>query len=131
MRLLTQLAVEVFQCESEGALTIESRQHAYTDFFTAVGFKSVRNGKVVNEVQEIGPIGMPVGDNKLRLCLIKAVNSDQTQLSSPDGDPALLNFQLNCEPITWEEQIRHNPLLSTRKGPILPKLQMSSGVRSV
>ena len=126
MRLLTQLAIEIFQRESENTIRIVSRHPAHTDLLIAVGFKSVRNGKIDNEVQEVDRVRMLSGGYKPDLYLIKALNSDQTQFSSPDGNPALVNFQVNCEPITWEEQIRQNPLLSTTKGQILPKSMIPS-----
>lgn len=48
----------------------------------------------------------------------KVINKNEAQ----EIHPAMVDFELDAEPITWEQQIEKNRLLTEHEnGPILPK----------
>jgi len=129
MRLLTQIAVEVFQLEKDKRLEITSN-HCHADVYVAGGFsKSYSSSNYLkNRLQK-------ARDNNRLFPAYKDLTSFEVYLekspsnplthfvtknSENEEQPAMVDFDFDHPPITWEEQIAKNRLLP-EKGPILPK----------
>lgn len=133
MRVLLQIAMEIFSYEPEVELDIENR-FAKGFAYEAAGFRSYSDEKHNFLLEEIkkhrnnGKVLPP--DRNLKSYHVwmykmndsgmgtKFVNKSQDGLISP----ALVDFELNAAPITWEEQIEKNRILKNHPGgPVLPQ----------
>jgi hypothetical protein len=128
MRLLTQIAVEIFQLETDNTLVIHSKDWD-ADIYIAGGFLYPH----LSPDRIIGAIQAARADNKLFPAYRDVGSFDVYLEKSPTNavskfvkrnkgqeQPAMVDFDFDHLPITWEEQIAKNRLLP-EKGPILPK----------
>jgi len=102
-RLLIQLAVEIFNHELTRELEIDA-PHVYANVFSDAGFVLIdRKGTLST------------------FSLEKSSTYSQTQFVIKDDDDIEL-IAWAAPGLTWEEQMKRNPLLSLPEGPILPPL---------
>lgn len=96
-RLLTQIAVEVFSCEPEVRLAANSSNT----------FPFATAGSPTASIHKMNKSG---------------VGTDFVTMTQEKGiQPIIVDFELDAEPITWEQQIEANRLLTDHaNGPILP-----------
>ncbi len=135
LRLLTQIAVEVFRCEPEVRLAVDS-VHANGYVFATAGFRTEQNdskdNRVLDEIrkarnQQEKKVFPPYKDlSSYDVYMHKMDNYEETKFISKNQNqeihPALVDFVLDAHPITWEKQIENNRLLQDQgNGPILPK----------
>ncbi len=143
IRLLTQIAVEIFQCEDEERLEIKSVcEHGFV--YASAGFYSSfdKDNKILDEIKKArkgsAPQLYPDHINLSNYCvyldkaeLCSPQHKTKTQFSkrvkiveSEQQHPALVDFKLDEKPITWEEQISQNRILNDSQyspgEPILP-----------
>lgn len=133
MRLLTQIAVEIFQLEAVNALEIGSNR-SDADVYFAGGFASSYGGGRANRIKP--DIQKAREENKLFPAIAarnlggfdvyigKSPSNPLTHFVTKNEkdqeQPAMVDFDFDHPPITWEEQIKAHRLLP-EKGPILPK----------
>lgn len=131
MRLLTQIAVEIFQLEVESTLEIWSHD---ADVFFAGGFAMLdpdgRENRIKGDIQrarERDNLFPSIANRDLgyfQIYLGKSpTNSSSkfvTYVEKGKEQPASVDFDFDHPPITWEEQIKAHRLLP-EKGPILPR----------
>jgi hypothetical protein len=133
MRLLTQLAVEIFQLEAAKEILEVGSQFCDADVYIAGGFaifnpelrrdnhikrdiQTARaNNKLFPEHRHLVQFTVYLGKSPTN-----AVSQFVTWNERKEEVPAMVDFSLDHPPITWEEQIAKNRLLP-EKGPILPK----------
>jgi hypothetical protein len=135
LRLLTQIAVEIFQRETDTQLNFNT---IYNQRYVLLsgGFSG---GMAEDDTEELAKVAEARANNDLfpdnedlggRIVSISKLPIEQegTHLVSKKRNkdrqriinPALVDFELGVAPITWEAQIQKKPLLNGT-GPILPK----------
>lgn len=132
MRLLTQIAVEIFQLEA-GKVILETRSnYCDADVYIAGGFAiltpKLRADRVKNDIQAARANNKLFPEHRhltsfdlyLGKSSTNTVSRFVTWNERKEELPAKVDFELGKDPITWEEQIAKNRLLP-EKGPILPK----------
>ncbi len=132
MRLLTQIAVEIFQLEADNTLEIGSN-HCDADVYFAGGFADLysnKNDRIKRDIQAardgnklfpaIANRNLSGFDVYLRKSSNNSLSQFVTRNEKDQEQPAMVDFDFDHPPITWEAQIAKNRLLP-EKGPILPK----------
>jgi hypothetical protein len=133
MRLFTQIAVEIFQLEANRTLEIRSNPRD-ADVYVAGGFAMLNPGLSENRIKhalqkarqenQLFPAIVEHGAFEFSVYLGKSSTNARTQFVTTNEkgqeQPAMVDFDFDHPPITWEEQIAKNRLLP-EKGPILPK----------
>lgn len=131
LRLLTQLAVEILQLESDKQLEIGSNRSDAHVYF-AGGFSDLHNpqrdDKVKGAILQARAAHKLFPDSKdlgsFTVYLSKSTSNPATQFVIQDKNeqeqPAMVDFALGKDPITWEKYIQAHRLLP-EKGPILPR----------
>ncbi|MBA3238152.1 MAG: hypothetical protein H0T62_07385 [Parachlamydiaceae bacterium] len=121
LRLLTQIAVEVFSCEPEVRLAVDS-VHANGYVFAAAGFRTEINDskdtRILDEIrearnQEEKMLFPPYKDlSSYDVYMYKMDNYKGTKIINKNQNqeiyPAMVDFVMDAEPITWEQQIDNN-----------------------
>jgi hypothetical protein len=132
MRLMTQIALEVFQLEPDKRLEITSH-HCDADVFIAGGFSTHRPStfdaeikadiRTAREANRLFPAYRDLGSFTVYIekSSSPALTRFVTRNEKDEEQPALVDFDFDHPPITWEEQMNTHRLLTTTKGPILPK----------
>jgi hypothetical protein len=132
MRLLTQIAVEVFQLEAGKDVLEIGSNFCDADVYMAGGFAilnpRLRADRIKNDIQAARANNklfpnyrhLTSFDLYLGKSSTNAVSRFVTWNARKEEVPAMVDFSLDHPPTTWEEQIAKNRLLP-EKGPILPK----------
>lgn len=120
MRILTQIAVELFRRETEKELRVQP-SYCDADVYVAAGFYTETMSKIQADLKaaRMANTVFPKYRNlySSKVYLFK----ENGKLSNKTGQEPLVDFDLHAKPITWDEQIAKNPLLGPGSGPVLPK----------
>ena len=133
MRLLTQIAVEIFQLEADNILEIGST-YCDADVYFAGGFADLYSGtkddrikydiRTARDGNKLFPVIANRNFSGFTVYLGKSPTNSPSQFVTKNEkdqeQPAMVDFDFDHPPITWEEQIKAHRLLP-EKGPILPK----------
>lgn len=135
MQAIIQIAVEIFMRESD-SLLIVADVGKYP--IIAAGFSFYREGfekldKLKNKISKAREDGYPYPVSNMNTECFKMHKTDSTEFGTQFvnkykvndeeiiHEPAFVDFEMGCSPITWEEKIKKSPLIQMRDGPILPK----------
>lgn len=135
MQTIIQIAVEIFMREPDLSLIVAG-VGKYP--IVAGGFSFYRKGvekldKLKNKISKARDDGYSYPVSNMNTESFKMHKTDSTEFGTQfvnkykvnDEEiihgPAFVDFEMGCEPITWEEKIKKNPLIQMRDGPILPK----------
>jgi hypothetical protein len=141
LRLLIQVAVEIFMREPESQLVIRSDCMNYSynasvciaggfivnppySYLTAIFKEALSRGRTAGRL--FYPPGCPFGlGQSFEAVLNKNPSYQPTQFVTKEQDgierPAFVDFNSPSHLISWEQQIQNNRLLPNTQGPVLPR----------
>lgn len=135
MQTIIQIAVEIFMREPDLSLIVAGvgKYPIVAAGFSFYGKGFEKLDKLKNKISKARDDGYSYPVSNMNTEIFKMHKTDSTEFGTQfvnkykvnDEEiihgPAFVDFEMGCEPITWEEKIKKNPLIQMRDGPILPK----------